>query len=106
MKLPEMNSNVLMLNLDGLHNVMAFVQQSKTEQFSVRPEPDGTLILSIPVHKALEEFAPGILHGARARAKDKDKPKPPTGGGPTPPTGGTPGSTSVWQPTYTEARAA
>lgn len=107
MKLPEMNSNIFMVNLSGLHNVMAFVQESGTQQFSVRPEADGTLMLSIPVHQGLEDYAPGLLHGARARAKDKDKPKPPTGGGDnTPPGGGTPGTPVLGHYTYTEAKAA
>lgn len=111
LKAPEMNGNILMLNIMGLHNVMAFVQQSKSFQFSVRPDENGSLILSMPVTKELEENAIGVLHGARARAKDKEKPKPkPPTGGPnddgTPPGGGTPGSTSIWEQTYTEARAA
>lgn len=108
LKAPELNGNIIMINIMGLHNVLAFVQQAQAEQFSVRPAEIG-LMLSLPVTKELEDFAPGIMHGARARAADKPKPKPPTGGGNpdgTPPSGGTPGSTSVWEQTYTEARAA
>jgi hypothetical protein len=109
LKAPEMNGCILMVNLVGLHNVMMFVQGAKSLQFSVRPEENGSLMLCVPVTKELEEYAPGALHGARARAKDKENPtpKPPTGGGDnTPPSGGTPGNTSVWQQTFTEAKAA
>lgn len=109
MKAPTLNGNILMLNFEGLHNVFAFIQKNKIEQFSVRPDEDGTLMLSVPVTQEIEDNELGIMHGARARAKEAEKPdpKPPTGGGDgTPPNGGTPGGTSVWEDLYTEARAA
>ncbi len=109
LKPPTLNGNILMLNILGLHNVMTFVQQSKSLQFSVRPEDNGSLILSVPITKEFEDKYVGMLHGARARAKDKEKPdpKPPTGGGDgTPPSGGTPGTPVLDTYTFTEARAA
>lgn len=106
--LATMNGNVIMLPHPTMASVFQFVQQHSLTQFAVREVPDG-FSLSTPVTKTLEEAIPGILHGARARAQP-EKPKPPSGpsGSPdgTPPSGGTPGSTSVHQQTYTEARAA
>lgn len=109
LKAPITNGNILVVNIEGLHNVMAFVQKGKCEQFSVVPGEVG-LILSVPVTETVEEQFTGMVHGARAReraANEKPKPKPPTGGGDgTPPNGGTPGSTRQAEYTYTEARAA
>jgi hypothetical protein len=105
---PTLNGNIITVNLEGLHNVFALVQQGSCKQFSVVPGAVGYL-LSTPVTEAFQERFIGMVHGARARASEKPDPKPPTGGGSpdgTPPGGGTPGSTSVWQQTYTEARAA
>lgn len=106
---PTLNGNIIMMNLEGLHNVFAVVQQGECQQFSVKPSDVGYL-LSTPLTEKFEERFMGVVHGARARAADKPKPPtPPTGGNNpdgTPPSGGTPGSTSVWEQTYTEARAA
>lgn len=109
MKAPTMNSNIVMIPFPTLSAGCEFAMNAKLPQFSIREAEDGFgVVLSTPVTAALEDMIPGILHGARARAKPIDKPKPPNGSRPdgTPPGGGTPGSTSVWQQTYTEARAA
>lgn len=106
---PTLNGNILMLNVAGLHNAFAFVQQNNVTQFSVRPEKGGTLMLSVPVTQEIEDNNLGLMHGARARAQDKPDPKPPTGGGNpdgTPPGGGTPGTPVLDKYTFTEARAA
>lgn len=107
---PTMNSNIVMIPFTTLNAGCEFAMNAKLPQFSIRENEDGFegVVLSTPVTAELEDMIPGILHGARARAKPLDKPKPPTGGGSpdgTPPSGGTPGSTSVWQQTYTEAKA-
>lgn len=110
MKVPTMNGNIIMIPFPTLNSGCNFAMDAGLEQFSLREAEDGFgVVLSTPVTPNLEDKIPGILHGARARAKPVDKPKPPTDGGSpdgTPPGGGTPGSTSVWQQTYTEARAA
>lgn len=110
MKAPTMNSNIIMIPFPTLNAACELAMNAKLSQFSVREADDGFgVVLSTPVTASLEELIPGVLHGARARAREEEKPdpKPPTGGGDgTPPGGGTPGSTSVWQQTYTEARAA
>jgi hypothetical protein len=104
-----MNGNTIIIPFKSLQAVWDFVVLTQLTQFAVRETPDG-FSLSTPVTLDLEAVIPGVLHGARARAKPDDKPKPPTGpsGSPdgTPPGGGTPGSTSIWEQTYTEARAA
>lgn len=109
LKAPITNGNILVVNIEGLHNVMAFVQQADCKQFSVVPGEIG-LILSVPVTEAVEERFTGMVHGARAReraANEKPDPKPPTGGPDgTPPNGGTPGSTRQREFINTEARAA
>lgn len=105
---PVMNGNTIIIPFPGLMAVWDFTIQAQLTQFAVREIPEG-FSLSTPVTPALEAAIPGILHGARARAKP-EKPKPPTGpsGNPdgTPPNGGTPGNTSVYEQTFTEARAA
>lgn len=108
MNAPTMNSNIIMIPFPTLNAGCEFAMNAKLPQFSIREAEDGFgVVLSTPVTATLEDLIPGVLHGARARAKPPEKPKPPTGGGDgTPPSGGTPGSTSVWQQTYTEARAA
>lgn len=105
--IPTMNGNTIILPFPHMTTLTEFVHLTGITQFAVREVPDG-FSLSTPVTAELEDLIPGILHGARARAKPPEKPKPPTGGPDdgTPPGGGTPGSTSVWQQTYTEARAA
>lgn len=108
---PTMNSNIIMLNFLHRHNATDFAVQTPLDQFSVTKLENGSFMLSTPLTAALEDKYTGMVHGAKARAKDKDKPEPtpPTGGNNpdgTPPGGGTPGSTSVWQQTFTEARAA
>lgn len=109
MKVAILNSNVIMLPFPTINAAWNFSVDAGLTQFSVNQTEKSCWVLSTPVTKALEEAIPGILHGARARAKPPESPKPsgpdgnPDG---TPPGGGTPGSTSVWQQTYTEARAA
>lgn len=103
-----MNGNTIIIPFAGMMAAWDFVILAQLTQFAVRETPDG-VSLSTPVTPTLEACIPGVLHGARARAKDPDKPKPkPPTGSPdgTPPSGGTPGNTSVWEQTYTEARAA
>ncbi|QNO00472.1 hypothetical protein psageK4_113 [Pseudomonas phage psageK4] len=103
---PTLNGNTIMIPFPTINAAWDFCVSAGLTQFAVRELPDG-FSLATPITASLEDKIPGILHGARARAKPQDKPKPPTGGGDgTPPSGGTPGSTSVWQQTFTEARAA
>lgn len=107
---PKLNGNILTISVNGISAVDDLFRMLNLEQFSVKVVDDH-LELSFPVTKAVETNIPGILHGARVRAREQEKPEPtpPTGGGSpdgTPPSGGTPGSTSVWQQTYTEAKAA
>lgn len=107
--IPTMNGNVIMLGFPHMPMLHDFVMVSQITQYSVKLADDNTLVLSTPVTKALEDYMPGVIHGARARAKDTEKPtpKPPTGGGDgTPPSGGTPGTPVLDKYTYTEARAA
>ncbi|WKV20481.1 hypothetical protein 16Q_088 [Pseudomonas phage 16Q] len=111
MKAPTLNGNTLMLNLENIRRVLDFVGNAELTQFAVKPEDDGSFLLSFPLTDDFEEQFTGIVHGAKARAKDKDKPdpKPPTGGGSpdgTPPGGGTPGTPTLETYTSTEARAA
>jgi hypothetical protein len=109
MKVATMNSNIITIPFPSMNAAWNFSCEADLNQFGLVRQEDGTISLSTPVTASLEEKIPGILHGARARAKPPEKPKPsgpdgsPDG---TPPGGGTPGSTSVWQQTYTEARAA
>ncbi|CUR44290.1 hypothetical protein VCM_00071 [Pseudomonas phage VCM] len=105
---PIANGNILMVNFPHMPMLHDFIIVARITQYSVTLAEEGVM-LSTPITEALENYATGMVHGARARAKAAEKPKtkPPTGGPDgTPPSGGTPGSTSVWQQTYTEARAA
>ena len=105
---PIANGNILMVNFPHMPMLHDFIINGQITQYSVTLAEEGVM-LSTPITEALENYATGMVHGAIARAKaaEKPKPKPPTGGPDgTPPSGGTPGSTSVWQQTYTEARAA
>lgn len=106
MNIARVNSNILILPFQNIMALTDFVQVCMLDQFSVQ-KVDGTLELSTPITPYLENYMPGVIHGARARAKDKPDPKPPTGGGDgTPPSGGTPGTPVLDRYTYTEARAA
>jgi hypothetical protein len=105
-----MNGNIIMIPFPTMEAAWNFSRDAGLTQFGMREAEGGVgFVLSTPVTPNLEDKIPGILHGARARAKPPESPKPsgpdgsPDG---TPPGGGTPGSTSVWQQTYTEARAA
>lgn len=110
LKAPITNGNILMVNFPNMPMLHDFIINGQITQYSVTLAEEGVM-LSTPVTEALEDYATGLVHGARARAKavDKPKPKPPTGGGSpdgTPPGGGTPGTPVLDSYTYTEARAA
>ena len=107
-KLPTLNGNILTIHTSGLAGLVDHIRNLNLTQLSVKVLEDSVEI-SFPDTELVEAAIPGVLHGARVRARDKEKPdpKPPTSGPDgTPPSGGTPGSTSVWEQTYTEARAA
>lgn len=105
---PIANGNILMVNFPHMPMLHDFVMNGQITQYSVTLGEVG-VVLSTPITEALENYATGMVHGAKARAKasEKPKPKPPTGGGDgTPPSGGTPGTPVLDTYTYTEARAA
>ena len=109
--IPTLNGNTIILNFETHALMCDFIYKNDIgiNQYSVLKLEDKSWLFSAPCSKELEDQIPGIIHGARARAQDKPDPTPPSGGNNTdgtPPGGGTPGSTSVWQQTYTEARAA
>lgn len=105
---PVANGNILMVNFPHMPMLHDFVIVARLTQYSVTLAEEGVM-LSTPITEALENYATGMVHGARARAKaaEKPKPKPPTGGGDgTPPSGGTPGTPVLGTYTFTEAKAA
>lgn len=110
LKAPITNGNILMVNFQSMPMLHDFIIRAQIKQYSVTLAEEGVM-LSTPITEFLENFATGLVHGARARAKavEEPKPKPPTGGGSpdgTPPGGGTPGTPVLDSYTYTEARAA
>lgn len=105
--LPTINGNILTVYVAGFTSLASKVRKLRPQQFTVTvlDEELGSMAISMPITKDLENIIPGVIREARSR--NGNGPKNPDGGGDgTPPSGGTPGTPVLDTYTYTEARAA
>lgn len=97
-----LNGNILVVQLDTWHDVMAYVEENRNRQITITPEGEGFAVATPLAESERGSYA--HLYHRQGRRPDGKPPKPtgPRGGGPS----GTPGSARPATYTKTEAIAA